>query len=809
MKNYHLIKALKWQKLSLKLEKIRKSYYEREIPQVVVDAIVKEIKRGVAENIFFHIKDHTFGTSIEKGENFIVEVIVPNDSKTVINEIEKKAIEYINSPEGGKNYKLIDTYVEDRDLTKLFQETSIDLKSKEVTLEFLTPLHYKTFSEKHRTYIDKDLFLSLIKKRLKTLFDIEIDLSDVIDINIIPYYWYYTEKTHYSKSQIGTKHLINGCCGNLYIRGEISEIMPLLILTSELHIGSKLSFSYGYFKLHTTSIPFLDNFLTDPVKLKKSIQKYLSSNKPKSDKKLYLNLNNYTPTPNIALKEIRDGKEIIKEQMHPLDAFIASYTADILSDYSDRMLENTTFSYRKNLSQLDAINKINEYLEESFEYVLITETQRLYSAVDLEILWEMLDKIIPLADIKFRDILKKVIFNGYELDEIIYPREFGLMTKNPLSALLSNIYLTHIDRMLKKNVSIKFLRYAGNYIFFSKDRETLEQTLYLLNEELKSINIILNPEKTIIKKIVEGFEFLGQNFKKSGVEEENEPKIYKKPLYITETGLFLSINDEALDVKDKDVIKTFPLRRINSIVIEGVTTFSTALIKKAVHFNIPISISLKSGYSSIHIAPHLRDFYNSISEHTNAYNNLEDYEKLKIAKDIVNAKIESYLTLYKHKIKLESKDKIDFLKEIKEKLYRSKTLDEVRGYEGKASKTIFSLLSDYTNADEFKITIRDRFQKDYINTLLNFGYYLLFVRINLLIRSFNLNPYLGFLHYSTDEYEQFVCDIQEIFRARIDKIILNLINLKMIKITDFTDEGKRYLLNSNAKKILLNTMKMR
>lgn len=137
----------------------------------------------------------------------------------------------------------------------------------------------------------------------------------------------------------------------------------------------------------------------------------------------------------------------------------------------------------------------------------------------------MLDKIIPLADTRFRDILKKVIFNGYEIDGVIYQREFGLMTKNPLSAFLSNLYLTEIDKILKKNENIKFLRYAGNYIFFSKDSEILEQTLEILKEELKKINILLNPDRTIIKKAVEGFDFLGHNFKKSAQEEEKDLKI--------------------------------------------------------------------------------------------------------------------------------------------------------------------------------------------------------------------------------------------------------------------------------------------
>ncbi|MCX7991570.1 MAG: CRISPR-associated endonuclease Cas1 [Proteobacteria bacterium] len=792
-----IIYLIKWYKLTLELEKIRQSSFEREIPQVVIHSIVKEISSNKLDNIFFHIKNHTFGERIRKGESITVEIIIPTDNRDLAEEINKRTINYLNTPSGGRNYKLIDTFLEKRGYDDIFLGSSFDFEAEETTLEFLTPLHFRPLEEHHRTYLDKSTFIKFITKRLKRLFDLQVEFSEDMDITIIPYYWQYKEKVHYSKSQIGTHQLINGCVGKLYLRGDLKEILPFLILCSELHLGTKISFSYGYYKLHTPSIPFLDETFQNSVKLK---QTFLAVTNIPEGTKIIIDPEKYYPQPNMAERVVYDGREYIKEYMNPIDKVYATFTSKVLSDYNDRILSNTTYSYRKNVSQLDAIKKINEHLEDNGYYVLITEIERLYSSIDIEMLWYILDGLIPMADRKFRKILSALIFNGYTLDGAYHKREYGLVTISPLSPVLSNIYLNVVDLELKNIKDISFLRYAGNYIFFSDTSEKLENLLEILKEKLRSLNLFLNVDNTILKKATEGFTFLGHYFQKKDSSQE-ETKIYKKTLYINDPSSFLSISDESIEIYDeKKQVKTIPLRRIKEIIIEDNATFSTALLKKTSQFNIPISISLKKANSSIIISPNKREFYNSIHNHILSYSNLEDFEKINIAREIVKAKIKSYITLYSSTPKIESKETMEQLKEHLKKVDKLITLEEIRGYEGRVSRIIFSLFSDHTKADEFKITKRDRLRKDYINTLLNFGYHLLFVRINMLVRSKNLNPYLGFLHYSTDDYEQFVCDIQEIFRARIDKIILKLINKGMIKPNHFKDENDRYLLDSAAKK---------
>ena len=72
------------------------------------------------------------------------------------------------------------------------------------------------------------------------------------------------------------------------------------------------------------------------------------------------------------------------------------------------------------------------------------------------------------------------------------------------------------------------------------------------------------------------------------------------------------------------------------------------------------------------------------------------------------------------------------------------------------------------------------------------------------MRAAGLNPYLGFLHSDQDNYESLVCDIEELFRAKIDRLIVRVINLKMITEGDFTDAENGWYLKRDAVKTFVN-----
>jgi len=72
-------------------------------------------------------------------------------------------------------------------------------------------------------------------------------------------------------------------------------------------------------------------------------------------------------------------------------------------------------------------------------------------------------------------------------------------------------------------------------------------------------------------------------------------------------------------------------------------------------------------------------------------------------------------------------------------------------------------------------------RKDAWNLLLDTLSFLLFTRVNILVRATGLDPFLGFLHSPSDRFESLVCDIQEPFRARIERLAVRLVNIGILK----------------------------
>lgn len=90
--------------------------------------------------------------------------------------------------------------------------------------------------------------------------------------------------------------------------------------------------------------------------------------------------------------------------------------------------------------------------------------------------------------------------------------------------------------------------------------------------------------------------------------------------------------------------------------------------------------------------------------------------------------------------------------------------------------------------------------------MLSFGYTLLFNNVFSLMLAEGLNPHLGNLHGAERPKAYLAFDLMEEFRSPVvDTVVLQLINRKIIKPTDFTwptDKGGVYLCEP-AKRIFL------
>ena len=114
-------------------------------------------------------------------------------------------------------------------------------------------------------------------------------------------------------------------------------------------------------------------------------------------------------------------------------------------------------------------------------------------------------------------------------------------------------------------------------------------------------------------------------------------------------------------------------------------------------------------------------------------------------------------------------------------LSETETLQEMMAYEGLASKLYFK---NHFNNVEWKGR-QPRLKKDYINSVLDIGYTLLFAFIEALLSSFGFDTYCGVMHREFYMRKSLVCDLVEPFRPLIDRAVKKAINLKQIQEEDF------------------------
>lgn len=87
---------------------------------------------------------------------------------------------------------------------------------------------------------------------------------------------------------------------------------------------------------------------------------------------------------------------------------------------------------------------------------------------------------------------------------------------------------------------------------------------------------------------------------------------------------------------------------------------------------------------------------------------------------------------------------------------------------------------------------------DLLNSLLNYGYAILYARVWKNILAAKLNPSIGVLHAKQDGKPTLVFDVVELFRAQmVDRVVISLIQKKVsLKMHDG-------LLNESSKRVLI------
>jgi CRISPR-associated protein Cas1 len=286
-------------------------------------------------------------------------------------------------------------------------------------------------------------------------------------------------------------------------------------------------------------------------------------------------------------------------------------------------------------------------------------------------------------------------------------------------------------------------------------------------------------------------------------------------LVINTRGAFLKKEKNCFLVRNDE--KTFEVSadKVDSILITTAATITTDAIEFAVEKNIDIVFLNHFG------DPYGRVWHSKLGSTTLIRRRQLEAEStdlgFSLARGWIAQKIANQIDFVKD-LKKNRPDQKDLLEPSIQKLdgfhdslkAMKGSLDfkrgSIMGLEGMASQAYFDAISGIM-PDQWKFKGRSRDPaRDAFNCLLNYGYGVLYSRVERACIIAGLDPYVGFLH--TDNYNKrsFVFDLIELFRIHIDRSVVNLFSRKQVSESFFDPVPGGLYLNKEGKALLIGAV---
>lgn len=288
-------------------------------------------------------------------------------------------------------------------------------------------------------------------------------------------------------------------------------------------------------------------------------------------------------------------------------------------------------------------------------------------------------------------------------------------------------------------------------------------------------------------------------------------------LVLNTFGTSLSRDNEGFVITNKDGRQRLPVVGIKSVQIGKGAQITSDAVMLAIENEIEILFMDKSGKP---VGRVWSPKYGSISTIRKGQLNFTfTKDALVWIKEVVSKKIENQqaLLLMMKAQDLETdglrKKSISRLEDYRQKIKRldgeivSDVASQLRGWEGVASKIYFETLNAFI-PEEFRIASRSQHPAmDIVNALLNYGYGLLYGKIEGALIKAGIDPYVGVLH--RDDYNRpvLVYDVIELYRVWVDYVVYSLV-LQGVITDDYYSvrEDGSYWLEGLGRRILIQSI---
>ena len=201
-----------------------------------------------------------------------------------------------------------------------------------------------------------------------------------------------------------------------------------------------------------------------------------------------------------------DGEKRLLKVPAVRDRIVQEAVLIILQPVFEKYFLDCSYGYRIGRSALQAVRRVERHIKKGEQWIVDADILDFFDRVNQELLINLLSE--KIADSKIIRLIKMLI-------ELSCKDKLGIPQGAPISPLLANIYLHPLDQQLIKGPG-HYIRYCDDFVILCISKEEAEKALENTKNTLERLFLHLNPEKTRICHINEGFTFLGFYFDKNG-----------------------------------------------------------------------------------------------------------------------------------------------------------------------------------------------------------------------------------------------------------------------------------------------------
>ena len=270
----------------------------------------------------------------------------------------------------------------------------------------------------------------------------------------------------------------------------------------------------------------------------------------------------YIPKPNGKKRPL--GIPAVKDRV------IQQSLAQALSDIYEPHFSDYSYGFRKGRSQHDAMNKVLEYLNDGYEWVIDLDIEKYFDTVNH-------DKLVSILRERVKDditlhLIRSILKSGIMEDGLVSPSEEGVPQGSPVSCVLSNIYLDKFDKELEAR-GLRFARFADDVNIFVKSEMSAERVMKSISSWLeRKLFLKVSATKTKVVRPKDS-NFLGFTFVKS------KDGWKCKPMDDGKKRLYSKCKEVLIRRKAVAVPLSVTFKRVNEIVRGWINYFRISSMK--------------------------------------------------------------------------------------------------------------------------------------------------------------------------------------------------------------------------------------